>query len=79
VHLFVMCQCMMLCKVVCQIFSAFLPVDPEVALADTIAYPVESHVDCFGLSLFNAVIDNTLHDFVVSLKGCCWLGMPHAL
>jgi len=36
-----MCWYVVFGKVVCQIFRAFLPVDPEVALLDMIANPVE--------------------------------------
>jgi hypothetical protein len=42
-----------LCKVVTSIALAGFPVDFELALFDSIAYPVESHVHCTRALLFD--------------------------
>jgi hypothetical protein len=39
-------------EVIGKVGFAGLPMDAEVALADTVAYPIETHVDCFRSALF---------------------------
>jgi hypothetical protein len=60
---------MMFGEVVRMIVGASFPVDDELALSYAIADPVETHVDGFGLSLFDSVIGYSLGGAVVSLNG----------
>ncbi|MEP6601994.1 MAG: glycosyltransferase family 61 protein, partial [Nitrospirota bacterium] len=39
-----------------QVLSSGTPVDHKLSLLDTIAYPVESHVHCTGVALFQGVV-----------------------
>ena len=58
---------MMLGKVVRFVEAAALPIDMELALADTIANPVEAHIDSFGTLLFDSVVGDAGGSAVVSL------------
>eukprot|EP00978_Attheya_sp_CCMP212_P005112 scaffold11298_cov50-Attheya_sp.AAC.3 len=69
--------CVMFGKVICQISSAFPPVDMELAFCSSILEPVKAHVDGFGAALFDCVIDDASRTAGVDLKGCRWLGMAH--
>jgi hypothetical protein len=51
---------------ICQVVCASPPLYDELALADTIAYPVESHVDRFAALRFNAIIGDANSAFVVA-------------
>jgi hypothetical protein len=44
---------MVLCKVVCIVVGAGLPMNEELSLADTVADPIKAHVDGFGSALFD--------------------------
>ena len=63
----------MLGVIVTKVFVAGAPVDEEVALADAILEPVESHVHGFGAFLFDGVVGEAGGRGVVSLDGRGWL------
>ena len=64
---------MMFGEVVAVVVFAWGPKDLELALADTVADPIEAHVNCFGALLLDGVIDNSLSAGVVRLDWSCWL------
>jgi hypothetical protein len=66
-----------LCEVIGKVGFAGLPMDAEVALADTVAYPIETHVDCFRAALFDGIIDNAMGTGVIGLDGCWQLRPIH--
>ena len=65
----------MLGKVVRFVEAAALPIDMELALADTIANPVEAHVDRFGALLLDGVVGDAGSSAVVGLEGRRRLGV----
>jgi hypothetical protein len=64
-------------EVIGKVGFAGLPMDAEVALADTVAYPIETHVDCFRAALFDGIIDDAMGTGVIDLDGCWWLRPIH--
>ena len=68
-HLLVVSGCKVFGKVVNIVVGTMVPVDAELALADTIADPVEAHVNGFGAALFDCVIDDSFSHLVVSFDG----------
>jgi hypothetical protein len=64
----------MLGVVVSIVGTARFPMDTELALSDTVTDPIEAHVDGFGASLFDFVIDDAFGHCIVSFDGCCRLG-----
>ena len=54
--------------VVGKILGALAPMDEEMALADTIAYPIEAHIHGFGAALFDGVIYDTCCTGIVRLN-----------
>jgi hypothetical protein len=68
---------MMLGKVVGTVRLAFAPVNLKLALADTIADPVKSHINCFGSFLFDGVSGDAAGSVVVGGHGRCGLLVPH--
>jgi len=69
----------MLGVVVSTVSSTRLPVDTKLALADTIADPVEAHVNGFGSTLFDGVVDDAFGGGVVGHDGCGRLWPAHFL
>ena len=67
----------MLGVVVRMVFTTRFPVDSKLALSNTVADPIEAHVDGFGAPLFDFVIDDAFGDGIVSLDGCGRLGPTH--
>ena len=65
--------------IVGKILGAFAPVDEEMALADTIAYPIEAHIHGFGASLFDCVVANAGGACIVGLDGSGWLWVSHVV
>jgi len=55
-------------EVIGTIGAARMPKNVELALADPVANPIKSHVDGFGLLLFDGVIGNAASSAVVCLK-----------
>jgi hypothetical protein len=64
-------------EVIDKVGFAGLPMDAEVALADTVAYPIEAHVDCFRVALFDGIIDDAMGAGVIDLDGCWQLRPIH--
>jgi hypothetical protein len=64
-------------KIVCNIFDAWCPVDAEVSLFDTVAYPLKAHVNRFGPHLFHSSVHDAAGSRVVCFHWGGWLGMPH--
>ena len=54
-HVAKMPQWMLLREVICKIVSASAPFNSEMTLLDTVANPVESHINSFGHSLFDSL------------------------
>jgi hypothetical protein len=57
-------------EVIGKVGFAGLPMDAEVPLADTVAYPIEAHVDSFGSALFDGIVDDAMGAGVIGLDGC---------
>ena len=76
-HINVVLSGMMFCVVVCIVFAAFAPIDEELIVGDTVADPVEAHVDGFGSALLDGVVGESNCNFIVGLDGSCRLGMAH--
>ena len=68
---------MVLGKIIGAVEGAFAPIDVVLALANTVADPVEAHVDGFGAFLFYRIGNDTSGGAVVGLDGGGWLGMAH--
>ena len=64
----VMVRGMVFGDVISAILFAGFPVDKKLALANTIADPVEAHVNCLGSLLFNCIVDNASGSAVVGLE-----------
>ena len=62
-------------EIVSVVLLSSLPVDFELALSHAIADPVETHVDCFGASLLDSVIDDSFCTGIVCLnwRGGLWV------
>ena len=69
VHESMMQSGMMFCEVISKVVSTLLPVDKELALANTVLDPVKTQIHCFGSSLANGAIGNACGTGVVSLDG----------
>lgn len=74
-HFPMMGRRMVLREVVGQVVGAFLPVDAEVALADSVADPIKAHVYGFGSTLFDFVVDDAFGNGIVSLDWSGRLGV----
>ena len=60
---------MMLGEIVRTIEDAFFPVDVKLALADSVADPIETHIDCLGALLFDGVVGNAGSSAIVGNDG----------
>ena len=58
-HALVMGCGMMLGEIISIVFTAGFPIDVELLLVNTVAYPVETHVNCFGSLYFYVVAGNS--------------------
>ena len=67
----------MLCEVVTQVGLAGAPVAVELALADTVTDPVETHVHGLGPPLFNIIVADAGGAGIVDLDGSGRLGPSH--
>ena len=56
---------------------AWTPVDDELFLGDTIAYPIKTHVNGFGGFLFDVNVGKANSDSIVDLDRGGRLGMTH--
>ena len=65
----------MFCKIVSKILRARCPVNLELSLFHTAAYPKETHVAAFGAVWFDGTIDNAAGGVIVSfdLGGRLWM------
>ena len=69
----------MFCEVIGEIGWAGGPENSELALCDTVADPIESHVDGLGSDLFDGSIDDATGGGVVSCNWGSWLWVAHFL
>ena len=53
--------------IISEIENTLFPVNMEVALADSVAQPVEAHVHRLGHFLFDCFVDDACGTFVVKL------------
>jgi hypothetical protein len=65
--------------VVGKIVCSLSPMDEELALADSVADPVEAHIHGFGSSLFDCFVADSGGTGVVGLDGSGWLWMAHVV
>ena len=65
--------------VIPDILASRLPVDDELALFCSVLDPIKSHINCFGVFLFDCAIGKTYCSGVVDLHWGGWLGMYHFL
>ena len=56
-----------------------LPDNVELLEITTVADPIGSYVEGFGLSLFHSTADDTSCGAVVGDHRCSWLGMAHVV
>ena len=64
-------------KVIGLVGWAGAPVDMELALFDTILYPVKAHVHGFGFALAETVVGEVIGGGIVDLDWCSGLFMSH--
>ena len=66
---------MMLGVVVAKVSDDWLPVDEEMTLACSIAYPIKAHIDLFRSFLFDGVFGKAVGGRVVDLdwSGRLWV------
>jgi hypothetical protein len=67
-HLVVMSRRVVLSELISQVGSALLPMDAEVALVNTVADPVKTHINCAGSAFVAAVVV----EVVVVVGKECW-------
>ena len=63
------------CRVVAKVDGTRGPVDVELSMVDSVAEPVEAHVNGFGSVLFDGGVHDTIRGAVVSAQWCGWLWM----
>ena len=76
-HHSMMCSRVMFCKIISKICFAWLPVDSELALVDTVLCPAKMHVKCSGVMLFDRASDNSLGHEIVHSDWSSWLWPAH--
>ena len=69
----------MFCEIITLVVSSLAPVDPELALAHSVANPVESHVNGIGAVLLHSVIGQPIGHFIVCGDWGVGLGMAQGL
>ena len=67
---------MVLGEVITKVACPLAPVDCELFLSNSVADPIEAHIDGFGLALFDCVSGNPHRSAVVRDNGRRRLGMP---
>ena len=67
---------MMFREVIGLVGSSWFPVDEKLALADSVADPIETHIHSFGTFLFDIIGGDTYCSGVVGLERCRRLRMP---
>ena len=68
---------MVLGEVVGLVQIAILPEDVKLSLSNSVSYPVEAHVDCFGSFLSNVVVGDATGSAVVGAHWRRRLRMSH--
>ena len=63
----------MFCKIICQIFLAWVPLNVKVSVFDLVGYPEESHLHGSGSMFFNCVIGDSSCSLVVTMDMSWWL------
>ena len=63
-------------KIIGAIEDALFPVDDKLSLSNAVADPIETHINGFGMFLFDGVISNSVCSTVVGLDRCGWLWVP---
>ena len=64
-------------EIICKVIGTGAPKDLELALVRAIAEPVETHVNGFGPTLFDSVVDNAGSAAVINLNGSGRLRVTH--
>ena len=64
-------------EVICQIIRAGTPIYYELSLFDSVLYPVEPHVHCFGSALSKGAVCNSCGAHIIRLDWCGRLWMSH--
>ena len=67
----------MLGKIIGMIVDTFFPMYDEMAEADSVADPIESHVNGLRAFLHDRLIDNPFGACIISLYWCSRLRMAH--
>ena len=62
-------------EIIGMIIDTFLPMHDKMAEADSVADPIELHVNGFGAFLLDSVIDNHFGACIISLYWCSRLRM----
>ena len=63
----VMYRCMMFGEVIGQIDAAFSPINEKLPLTYTVSDPIKTHVNGFGLTLFDGIIDDSQCGAIICL------------
>jgi hypothetical protein len=77
-HALVMRWRMMLSEIITHIGVTRLPSYIELVLFNSVFYPVEYHVHCFGALLLDCVIDDAICCGVISFEFCGFLSVAHS-
>ena len=64
-------------EVICKVLISWTPVNNKIFLADSVLYPIESHIHGFGFALFYSSIGDSGGVGIVVLDGHGRLGMSH--
>ena len=76
-HMAMMYGRVMLGEVVSHILATLLPIYVELALLDSVLYPIQAHVGRLGLSLLDSSVSETCSKQIIILYGCSWLLVAH--
>ena len=64
-------------EVICKVLRSWTPVNNKMFLADSVLYPIESHIHGFGFALFYSSIGDSGGVGIIGLDGRGRLGMSH--
>jgi hypothetical protein len=76
-NLLVMGDGMVLGVIIREVSFSWCPINVELFLLDSVAYPVESHVDSARSLLLDVVIGDATRCRIVGLDRCWWLWVAH--
>ena len=54
-------------EVIRQIDAAFAPINEKLALSDAIPNPIKTHVDGFGSTLFDGIVEDSRRSAIIRL------------